>query len=233
MYLFFGPETRYVGCSEDIEGSVFKREYLSLRRIDPTPFTLYEFVKPLTMFRHSFIVIPTCAYAMVFLFANILTTVEIPALLQSKFDLNSEQVGLQFLGLIIGSVIGEQLGGGLSDYWMRMRAKRTNNKAEPEFRLWLSYFGYALAIVGLIVFLVCTQDATTGHWIVSPVVGTGIAAAGSQIVTTVLVTYSIDCLPQEAASVGVFITFVRQIWGFLGPFWYDLLLEQFGMHCSC
>lgn len=116
---------------------------------------------------------------------------------------------------------------------MRMRAKRTNNKAEPEFRLWLSYFGYALAIVGLIVFLVCTQDATTGHWIVSPVVGTGIAAAGSQIVTTVLVTYSIDCLPQEAASVGVFITFVRQIWGFLGPFWYDLLLEQFGMHCSC
>ncbi|KAJ5524292.1 hypothetical protein N7494_010942 [Penicillium frequentans] len=232
LYLFLGPETRYVGSSEDSEGSVLKREYLSLRRIDPTPFTLYEFVKPLTMFRHSFIVIPTCAYAMVFLFANILTTVEIPALLQTKFGLNNEQVGLQFLGLIIGSVIGEQLGGGLSDYWMRMRARRTNNRAEPEFRLWLSYFGYALVIIGLITFLVCTQNATVGHWIVSPVVGTGIAAAGSQIITTVMVTYSVDCLPQEAASVGVFITFVRQIWGFLGPFWFTPMFDNVGVAAS-
>lgn len=156
---------------------------------------------------------------MVFLFANIMTTVEIPQLLQTKFDLNTEQVGLQFLGMIIGSVIGEQMGGSLSDYWMGMRAKRTQGKAEPEFRLFLSYFGFALACVGLIIFLVFTQQAPIGAWTVTPIVGTGIAAAGSQLVTTVMVTYAIDTHPQEAASVGVFITFVRQIWGFLGPFW--------------
>ncbi|KAJ5947814.1 hypothetical protein N7466_000829 [Penicillium verhagenii] len=232
LYLFFGPETRYVDSGESIEGSVFKREYLSIRRIDPTPFTWFEFVKPLTMVTHSFIVIPTCAYAMVFLFSNILTTVEIPALIQSKFDLNTEQVGLQFLGMIIGSVIGEQIGGGLSDYWMRMRAKRTQNKPEPEFRLWLSYFGFALACIGLILFLVCTQEAAAGHWVVSPIIGTGIAAAGSQIVTTVMVTYAVDCYPQEAASVGVFITFVRQIWGFLGPFWFTPMFDNVGVAAS-
>lgn len=171
------------------------------------------------MASHASIVIPTCAYAMVFLFSNIMTTVEIPALLQTKFNLNSEQVGLQFLGMIIGSVIGEQMGGTLSDFWMRMRMKQTQQKAEPEFRLWLSYFGYGLTCVGLIIFLVCTQDVPSGHWNVLPIIGTGIAGAGSQLVTTVMVTYSIDCYPQEAASIGVFITFVRQIWGFLGPFW--------------
>ncbi|KAJ5765422.1 hypothetical protein N7520_004981 [Penicillium odoratum] len=232
LYLFLGPETRFIDGEDSANGSVFKREYIYIRRIDPTPFTWYEFVKPLTMVTRPFIVIPTCAYAMVFLFANIMTTVEIPALLQTKFDLNSEQVGLQFLGLIIGSVIGEQVGGGLSDYWMRMRTRRTLSKPEPEFRLWLSYFGYTLACIGMIVFLVCTQEATADHWVVNPIIGTGIAAAGSQIVTTVMVTYAVDCCPQDAASIGVFITFVRQIWGFLGPFWFTPMFDNVGVAAS-
>jgi hypothetical protein len=219
LYLFFGPETRYLDSGDRLQESAFKREYISFRRIDPAPFTWYEFVKPLTMVTRPSVVIPTCAYAMVFLFSNIMTTVEIPALIQTKFNLNTEQVGLQFLGMIIGSIIGEQMGGNLSDYWMRMRTKRTQSHPDPEFRLWLSYFGFCFTCVGLIIFLVCTQNAPTGQWTVSPIVGTGIAAAGTQLVTTVMITYAIDCYPHEAASVGVFITFVRQIWGFLGPFW--------------
>lgn len=47
----------------------------------------------------------------------------------------------------------------------------------------------------------------------TPVVGAAIAAGGNQIVTTVMTTYAVDCYRQEAASVGVFISFVRQIWG--------------------
>ncbi|KAJ5724818.1 hypothetical protein N7493_006546 [Penicillium malachiteum] len=231
LYLFFGPETRYVDSGEWRDESTFKREYLSVRRIDPTPFTWFEFVKPLTLFTRPCILIPTCAYAMIFLFCNIMTTVEIPSLLQSKFDLNTEQVGLQFLGMIIGSIIGEQMGGNLSDYWMRMRAKRGQAPA-PEFRLWLSYFGFALSCVGVIIFLICTQEAPSGHWSAPPIVGTGIAAAGSQLVTTVMVTYAMDCYPQEAASVGVFITFVRQIWGFLGPFWFPSLFDTVGVAAS-
>ncbi|KAJ5116582.1 hypothetical protein N7456_000930 [Penicillium angulare] len=232
LYLFFGPETRYVNSGEWRDESTFRREYISIRRIDPMPFTWYEFVKPLTMVTHASVMIPTCAYAMVFLFSNIMTTVEIPALLQTKFDLNAEQVGMQFLGMIIGSVIGEQMGGNLSDYWMRMRGKRVHGVAEPEFRLWLSYFGFALTCVGLIIFLVCTQEAPAGNWTVSPIIGTGIAGAGSQLVTTVMVTYAIDCHSHEAASVGVFITFVRQIWGFLGPFWFTSLFDSVGVAAS-
>jgi hypothetical protein len=219
LYLFLGPETRYIGSGVDRAEANWKTEYLSLRRIDPTPFTWWEFVRPLTMAKHPSILIPACAYAMVFLFGSVLATVEVPQLLQEKFELNAEQLGLQFLGVIIGSVIGEQMGGVLSDFWMNRRARALNRKPDPEFRLWLSYFGFALAIIGTIVFLVCTQEATTGHWNVSPIIGTAIGAVGNQLVTTVMITYAVDCHPQEAASVGVFVTFVRQIWGFIGPFW--------------
>ncbi|KAJ5790872.1 uncharacterized protein N7518_007883 [Penicillium psychrosexuale] len=229
LYLFLGPETRYLGGGIDSKESTMKIEYMSLRRIDPTPFSWFEFIRPLTMARHPSILIPACAYAMVFLFGNILATVEIPQLLQEKFELNAEQLGMQFLGAIIGSVIGEQMGGVLSDFWMSRRSRRINRKTEPEFRLWLSYFGFALTIIGIIVFLVCTQESPSGHWNVTPIIGTAIGAVGNQLVTTVMITYAIDCFPQEAGNIGVFITFVRQIWGFLGPFWFAPMFETVGI----
>lgn len=229
LYLFLGPETRYVGSGIDRPEATWRTEYLSIRRIDPTPFTWWEFVRPLSMARHPSILIPACAYAMVFLFGSVLATVEVPQLLQEKFELNAEQLGLQFLGVIIGSVIGEQMGGVLSDFWMNRRARTINRKPDPEFRLWLSYFGFALTIIGIIVFLVCTQESPAGHWSVSPIIGTAIGAVGNQLVTTVMITYAVDCHPQEAASVGVFVTFVRQIWGFIGPFWFSPMFETVGI----
>lgn len=90
---------------------------------------------------------------------------------------------------------------------------------EPEYRLWLSYAGFVLTIVGVVVFLVRTQQAAEGRWNITPVIGIAIAGVGNQIVTTVLITYAVDCHQEESASIGVFITFVRQVWGFIGPFW--------------
>lgn len=178
-----------------------------------------EFIRPLSMAKHLSVLFPSIIYAMVFLFGSVLITVEVPQLLQEKFELNSEQLGLQFLGVIIGSVLGEQVGGSLSDFWMNSRARQIQRKPEPEFRLWLSYPGILLAIAGIIVFLVCTEQAPAGHWVVDPIVGTAVAAFGNQVVTTVMITYAVDCCPQDPGNVGVFITFVRQTWAFIGPFW--------------
>lgn len=225
LYSLFGPETRFIRHGDVKHAQAgfeaFKESYLKFRRIDPTPITLYEFVSPLRLARFPCVMIPAVAYAMVFLFASVLNTVEIPQLFGEKFHFNPQQIGLQFIGLILGSIIGEQIGGHSSDIWMRWRAKKMSpRRLAPEFRLWLSYFGVLLTICGMIVFLVRIEQAPDGHWNVTPIVGAGIAAAGNQIVTTVLITYAVDCYPDEAGSIGVFITFVRQIWGFLGPFWY-------------
>lgn len=219
MYLFLGPETRYLGGSAGYQSSTLRSQYLSLRRIDPSPLMWTEFIRPLSMAKHLSVLFPSIIYAMVFLFGSVLITVEVPQLLQEKFELNSEQLGLQFLGVIIGSVLGEQVGGSLSDFWMNSRARQIQRKPEPEFRLWLSYPGILLAIAGIIVFLVCTEQAPAGHWVVDPIVGTAVAAFGNQVVTTVMITYAVDCCPQDPGNVGVFITFVRQTWAFIGPFW--------------
>jgi hypothetical protein len=164
-------------------------------------------------------VLPAIAASMTFMFGNTLIAVEIPALFGEKFGFNAQQLGLQFIGMIVGSVIGEQFGGSFSDYWMIRSTRKTEKTTQPEYRLWLSYVGFILTIVGLVVFLVQTQLAPEGHWNITPVIGIAIASAGNQIVATILVTYAVDCHPEESASIGVFFTFVRQMWAFIGPFW--------------
>ncbi|BCS18325.1 putative MFS transporter [Aspergillus puulaauensis] len=232
LYIFFGAETRFISSDQDNSSTSFRSKYLSFRRIDPMPLKFSEFYHPLTLVIRPTVFVPAFAYAMVFLFGSVLITVEVPQLLQEKFGLNAEQLGLQFLGVIIGTILGEQIGGSMSDAWMNRRTRKLQTRPEPEFRLWLSYPGIVLAIVGVIVFLVRTQQAPEGHWQVSPIVGTAIAAFGNQLVTTVMVTYAVDSYPQDSGSVGVFVTFVRQIWGFIGPFWFPDMFSNVGVAAS-
>lgn len=218
LYLLLGAESRYIRGQEQQQLRTFKQQQFHFRRIDPTPLTWWEFVQPLSLVNRPCIFLPAAAYSMVFLLAGVLITIEIPQLFVEKFHLNTQQVGLQNVSIIVGSLIGEQVGGIMSDQWMLRRQHKTMRAVQPEFRLWLSYIGYLLAICGVVVFLVRIEQASD-QWNITPIIGAGIAAAGNQIVTTVLITYAIDCYREESASIGVFITFVRQTWGFIGPFW--------------
>ncbi|POS72257.1 hypothetical protein DHEL01_v209358 [Diaporthe helianthi] len=229
LYFFFGPESRYIRGSQpprpedEKNKSDFKKQYMSFRRIDKNPMTWYDFVEPLVYAARPCVMLPAVAYAMEFLWTSIMTTVEIPQLFPELFGFNTQQNGLQMISVIVGTIVGEQIGGRMSDVWMSPRRKKLGGRSpEPEYRLWLSFFGFLLCIFGVIIFLV--QLYSAGHsWNVTPLVGVGIAAAGNQVVTTVLVTYAVDCYRQDASSVGVFITFVRQMWGFIGPFCcYDI-----------
>lgn len=211
-----GSETRYIRDRND-DGSPIPHR-LALRRIDPTPFSMLEFVHPFVYAVRWRVSIPAAAYAMSFLFCNVVTTVEIPQLFAEKFHFGAQTLGLQFLALMVGSLVGEALGSAASSFWMARGVNENDDRRpRPERRLWLSYIGYAWAICGIVVFLVMSAQLRVYN--VSPVVGAGIAAAGNQVVTTVLVNYAVDCYPSDAASVGVYIAFVRQIWGFIGPFW--------------
>ncbi|KAJ4145833.1 hypothetical protein LMH87_004665 [Akanthomyces muscarius] len=225
LYVALGSETRYIRSRSDDPSPVPRR--LALRRIDPTPFSMLEFVHPFVYAVRWRVAIPAASYAMSFLFCNVVTTVEIPQLFAEKFHFGAQTLGLQFLALMVGSLVGEALGSAASSFWMaRGINKNDGQRPRPERRLWLSYIGYAWAICGIVVFLVMSAQLRVYN--VSPVVGAGIAAAGNQVVTTVLVNYAVDCYPSDAASVGVYITFVRQIWGFIGPFWFPQMFTATG-----
>jgi hypothetical protein len=219
LYFFFSPETLYVRYQTVAPGtkSEFQRKYLNFGKIGPKPITIQDFVTPITLFAYPSIVIPTIAYSIVFNFASVLATVEIPQIFGPKFKFNPQQIGLQFISLIIGSVLGEQLGGRGSDLWMRrQKTKGRSGLGNPEWRLWMSYLGFATVICGLVVFTVQVDKIQSYN--VSPCVGLAISAFGNQIITTVLVTYAIDCHHEHAASIGVFINLVRSTWGFIGTF---------------
>lgn len=219
LYFFFSPETLYIRNRVEAPSSTkseFQRKYLNFGKIGPNPITLQDFTTPLTLFAYPSIVIPTVAYSIVFNFASVLATVEIPQIFTPKFGFNAQQIGLQFIGIIIGSVLGEQLGGRGSDLWMGRLKRPGARLASPEYRLWMSYAGFATAICGLVVFLV--QVDRIHSYNVSPIVGLAISAFGNQIITTVLVTYTIDCHHEHSASIGVFINLVRSSWGFIGMF---------------
>jgi hypothetical protein len=239
-YLFLSPETRYIRVSEprtsvvNATSSSFKKAYLTFARIDPTPFRAIEFIEPLFLAKYVSVLLPTTAYSIVFGFTSVFLTVEIPQIFLPKFHFNAQQIGLQFLGMIIGSVIGEQLAGPLSDFWMRRAKARQmkrneGNKVRPEFRLWLSYFGYLLAIVGLIVFGVRTAQAKENEWNVTPIVGIALAAVGNQVVTTIVMTYMVDTHHSQSSSVGVFVNVLRSTWGFICPFWLPDMVKSIGI----
>lgn len=92
----------------------------------------------------------------------------------------------------------------------------------------MSYLGFATVICGLVVFTV--QVDKIHSYNVSPVVGLAISAFGNQIITTVLVTYTVDCHHEHAASIGVFINLVRSTWGFIGRFFLSLMLLRLLSH---
>ncbi len=257
LYFLLGRETLYLrsrtpsGPSPSVSKPSFPMSLLSFGRIDPSPLRLWEFVQPLTLVTRPCVVIPAIGYAMIFLWANIVFSVETGQLFPELFGFNSQQVGLQNISIIVGSVIGEQIGGFTSDWWMWRRHGKGGNGSnsgtgsdsdaqsegkttpapQPEFRLWLGYPGQMLAICGVVVYLV-QIDRAGNTWNITPDVGMAIAAGGNQIVTTVMTTYAIDCFPSDAAAIGVFINFVRQTWGFLGPFWFSEMIQEVGLKAS-
>ncbi|KAK5215629.1 hypothetical protein LTR96_011212 [Exophiala xenobiotica] len=226
--LFLCPETLYIrNPSPPQRIAVFNQQYLSVRRINQEPFNVAEVYQPSLMLLRPSVLIPAIAYSVVFCFCSPAVSVIIPTAYGEKFGLNAQQVGLQFIAVIIGAVIGEQLGGALNDRVMR-RTPHPGKRRPPEFRLWASYIGFAAAIAGMIEWGVTLQDAPVGPWTVKPDIGLGILTFGMQIVATVLVTYAVDSNSDEAAGAGAAINVIRQIWSFIGPFWFVPMYEKLG-----
>ncbi|KAJ7264001.1 major facilitator superfamily domain-containing protein [Mycena haematopus] len=196
LYFFFGSETLYKRDGEARDLSSKFKEYFNFRRIDPRPLTWWDFAHPFVYFGRPRVWIPAMGYAMIFMWAGIMPTILMPQIFPQKLHLNTQQVGLQFLSVILGSVIGEQVGGRTSDWWMWRRHKKIHTPPPYEFR----------------------TGALGDTWNITPLIGVTICSVGNQIVTTLMITYAVDCYREDSAAVGVFITFVRQIWGFIGPF---------------
>jgi MFS family permease len=98
------------------------------------------------MLRHACVLLPSIIYAIVFNISSPALSLAIPSAYAEKFDLNAQEIGLQFLAMLIGAILGEVLGGRISDSIMNRRAKIAHGQRVPEFRLWISYLGFICVI---------------------------------------------------------------------------------------
>ncbi|KAJ7754339.1 MFS general substrate transporter [Mycena maculata] len=235
-HLFFGPETLYLnrlapgkGFDEkEVAARTGWRRYFSFHVYDNRRITFAEICRPLIMVWRPVVVLPALAYAITFAYTNVLMTVLVPQLFGEKFHLIPGQIGLQFVALLIGGVLGEQLAGYGSDRLVSWRTKRAGGERVPEFRLALAPPGFLLAIIGLIIWGTQLQNATPGKWNVTPDIGSAIAIFGQQLVTTVCVTYAIESYLPETADVSVFIALLRQVYAFVAPFYFPAAFEVMG-----
>ncbi|GLA81747.1 hypothetical protein AtubIFM56815_005407 [Aspergillus tubingensis] len=213
-YLLLGEETLYIptdgGPSDAVVArSRFVQKFIP-RRINPRPLKIREFIEPLLLFCYG----------------NIALVVEMPIAFGKKFDFDSQQIGLQFIAIIIGCVLGEQLSGPMSDRFLQVMHKRRGYH-RPADRLWLSYIGIATVIAGLLVWGFQLQKATS--WNVTPCVGAAIASFGNQIITTILISFAIDSYKEASTSIGVCINVFRHVYGFIGPFYFPDMFETLGL----
>lgn len=226
----FSRETVYTRneSSTELKINTFQK-WLGLYKATYIQFKWSLFWSPFKQALDYRVVLVTIAATVTFSYANIVLIVETPQVFGPLFLLDAQQLSLQYISLIIGSIIGELLAGPLSDRWMKFCFKKRGGKRIIADRLWISYYGFLCVIVGLIIWGVYLFKAERGHWIITPLIGAAIAAAGNNIVTTVLIVYAIDTNPEKAADTGLFLSVIRMTFGFIGPFYFTDMFAKLNL----
>ncbi|KAF3407088.1 hypothetical protein DPV78_000995 [Talaromyces pinophilus] len=214
LYVIFSAETRYTsqpGSSSSSSSSdgkkeiSIKKQYCSSSRIGSTPMTVAKFSCPFKMLKYMTILIPIYAHTMIFNLSAAMLTVEIPQLFALRFGLNAQQIGLQFIGIVVGAIVGEAFNAVVLS-WLRWRAQQgvgnIKKAARPTGYLFSSYLRFCCIIAGLVIFCILLGNTNPMDYNVGSIIGIGIAAFGNQIVTSFLIKYHPDAYRARRTHLG-------------------------------
>lgn len=220
-YLAIGDETIYNPDNERKATGFWVK--LIPRKISSNSLEPLDFFAPFSLVKYPRILIIACAHAITFCYGNIALIVEMPIAFGEKFHFDAQQIGLQFIAIIIGCVLGEQVSGPMCD-WFLEHIRKSRGKSCPADRLWLSYISFVTIFAGLLTWGFQLQHATT--WNVKPCVGAAISSFGNQMQTTILTTFAVESRQERASQVGVFVNVCRQLYGFVRSY------PDFDVSCS-
>ncbi|KAF4467304.1 major facilitator superfamily transporter [Fusarium albosuccineum] len=155
-----------------------------------------------------------------------------PLVFRQVYGFNLWQIGLTFLGILVGMV----LAAGLDPVWHRIRSnliRRLSDEtgiegsSEPEFRLPPAILGSVLVPAGIFMFGWSCYPWV--HWIV-PIIGAAIFGAGTLLVFSGIFTFLVDAYPQYAASALAANAFVRCAFAAAFPLFGNQMYEKLNYH---
>ncbi|KAG6001298.1 hypothetical protein E4U21_004512 [Claviceps maximensis] len=143
---------------------------------------------------------------------------------------NAWQVGLSFIGILVGMVLGIMT----DPLWHRIRRRLVDRletetgvegASEPEFRLPPAILGSVLVPAG--IFMFGWSSFAWVHWIV-PIIGSTIFAFGNVLIFTSIFTFLVDAYPSYAASALAANAFVRCLFAAAFPLFGVQMYEKLG-----
>ncbi|KAI1451833.1 bicyclomycin resistance protein [Annulohypoxylon moriforme] len=192
--------------------------------LSPRDYFKRGIIRPFKMLFLSPIVAITSLYMAVtygYLYLLFTTMTEV---FQGYYGFTTSTVGLAFIGLGVGSMIGILLFSGTSDRYIQRKAAQADAEAQatggvkagmkPEYRLPLLPLGAMLIPAGLFIYGWTAQYKT--HWI-APIIGTAVVGIGNLIVFMSIQMYLVDTFTIYAASAIACNTVVRSLAGAVLP----------------
>jgi len=187
---------------------------LSCMDTGKTPKALFKLaiVRPLKLlFLQPIVLIISLCIGIVFAYIFLLFTT-FPAVFEEQYHFSASIVGLSYLGLGVGMVLGLVTFSAISDRLLRKMTKRANGKSKPEYRLPIMMLGTTTIPIGL--FWYGWSAYSKVHWIV-PIIGTSFVGFGMMMIFLPVQVYLIDAFTEYAASAMAAGTVCR---AFIGAF---------------
>jgi hypothetical protein len=172
----------------------------------------FSIVRPIRMLMRSYICLTMSVYiAVTYSYLYILFTT-FTVVFQTQYGWHGGVVGLSFLGLGTGSIIGQSV---FTHYGNKTAAEHiARGDFKPEHRLYLMAVGGPILPIGL--FWYGWSVHAQAHFMV-PLVGTGIIGFGLLLTFMPASTYLVDCFTLHAASAMAASTVLRSLSGALVP----------------
>ncbi|RMZ71638.1 integral membrane [Pyrenophora seminiperda CCB06] len=138
-----------------------------------------------------------------------------------------KKLGLAYLGIAVGNLLGMLGGSAVSDSLVRRRARKGDMR--PELRLHPMIFWWPLVSIGLFVYAWTAQHAV--HWI-APLLGTAIFGAGAMSSIFFTGNYILDAYPLHSASGMAACSVMRSLVGGLAPLFSHKMYQHMGVGWS-
>jgi multidrug resistance protein len=158
-------------------------------------------------------------YGILYLFFTTMTFV-----FEGQYHFSSGAVGLAYLGMGVGMILGMGVLGTMSDKNIKKHQEKGNAKPEHRLPMFLTIPGAVSLPLGIFLYGWTTYYGV--HWIV-PIIGTAFIGVGNLTAMMTIQTYLVDAFTVHAASAIAANTVLRSVFGAVLPLagldMYDVL----------